>query len=247
MALYNSNGAPLIPGAFTTNMGSGAQYYLLVLPIYSSISDLSKMGWSNCDDQYWIVPGYKIEIYNNINYTGLIKTIDNTNGTLVKYEATSSANAASSYKLYYENNEITEKYTYTSVGLTTDAVQENTNSAINGAYLYKNMPIMPGSYLINSNGNGCMPIFWSISNFGSPSTGGYANANDIEDYAIVMPGYCLILYNGNDYLGNKAIVDNTSGTTILVSSAGWGANTRASCELFFNYIKILETAVSQSV
>lgn len=83
--------------------------------IYTSVSDISNVyvprivGYRDVDDYYAVMPGYKLIVYLDPNYTGTTYTIDNTNGTniLVKH-AGGNVNKMSSCKLYFRGTLLNE-------------------------------------------------------------------------------------------------------------------------------------------
>jgi hypothetical protein len=106
---------------------------------------------------------------------------------------------------------------------------------MSGAFNLQNFSIFPGAYFINSIGNGCMPVFWSIPNF----SGFLDDTGDREDCVIVMPGYKIILWFDLNYSGTKVVIDNTSNSYILVAQSatfgagGWSPNNISSCQLYY--------------
>ena len=75
--LYND--VPIIPGAYLVNGTNTTTNAMWQIPIFASISSLVGMGYQNVDDIYYVLPGYKIELYENADYNTLSKTINNTN------------------------------------------------------------------------------------------------------------------------------------------------------------------------
>lgn len=105
MALYKDNGFPAFPGAYIINGGGGSY------PIYKSTPNLSAVGSIGADDanDYLLVmPGYKILIYTNPNYSTNERTIDNTKSSNIYHVKTLSPllNVISSIKLFYGSTEI---------------------------------------------------------------------------------------------------------------------------------------------
>ena len=101
---YLYNNVPIIPGAYLVNAVAASENELYQLPIFGSVSNLTTMGFGNLDNIYYVLPGYKIEIYDSINYTGtLFITIDNTSGTKILYKTTPTGDRAESIKMYYKN------------------------------------------------------------------------------------------------------------------------------------------------
>jgi hypothetical protein len=253
---YSYNSVPIISGAYLVNGGNNTTNELYHLPIFGSISSVNDMGFGNEDNAYYVLPGYKLEIYPNANFGGtLSQTINNTTGTKIMYTNATSLNNCESLKMYYNNVEISNNYTYTlytdNSGSTT-TTPSTTNK--NGPYKLNNMPIFPGAYLIDGNntapgGFGSLPIFFSVSDL---STYPANETPDSEDSVLVMPGYKLILYENGNYnnptSGNYVAIDNTMGTTIIVGKsstfgAGWNNNTASSCKLFYNGNEVLSTDI----
>jgi hypothetical protein len=244
---YLYNDVPIIPGAYLVNGTTSSTNQLYQLPIFGTASNVSNMGFGNADDIYYVLPGYKLLIYSNIDFGGTLQTIDNTTGTKIMYKNASTANSCQSIKMYYNNDEILGKYTYTSYpsgsgSTTTTPISNN----INGPYKLLNMPIFPGAYLIDAGAIGTFPIFCSIS---SLVTYIDTQASDRDDAVLLMPGYKLILWNNANYGETSVAIDNTTGSTIIVglSSAfgggGWTANTTSSVQLFYNGNEVLQTDI----
>ena len=234
--LYNN--VPIIPGAYLVNGVYTSANAMWQIPIFSSVTDLSKMAYQDVDNIYYVLPGYKIETYDLANYVTLIGTIDNTNGTKIMYKPSPTrVDDAASLKLFYKGVEISNKYIYTIypavTGTPAATVPTSTNTI--GAYQTFGVSLFPGAYLINAGG-GSIPIFFSISDLPTflDLTG------DREDGVLVMPGYKIILYYNGSFGGSYVAIDNTIGTTIIVGQSnhtgtgGWDNNTISSCKLFFN-------------
>ena len=105
MALYKENGFPAFPGAYIIN-GLYGSY-----PIYKSTTNLGAVGSIGADDandSLLVMPGYKILIYTNPNYSTNERTIDNTNSSNIYHVKTLSPllNAITSIKLFYGSTEI---------------------------------------------------------------------------------------------------------------------------------------------
>jgi hypothetical protein len=116
MALYKDKGFPAFPGAYlinysTTNGGS--------FPIYKSTPDLgisfnstnfnTTVGASNKNDFFLVMPGYKLIIYTDANYSSNTSTFDNTSNSTIYHVTITSVtfkNLVKSVKLYYNNVEI---------------------------------------------------------------------------------------------------------------------------------------------
>jgi hypothetical protein len=87
-------------------------------PFIGTLNSISGSGSAttvniNDIDDYWtVMPGYKLEVYNNSFYETLILTGDNTSGTVPVNYTISSANQASSIKLYFNGTLIQKPVTY---------------------------------------------------------------------------------------------------------------------------------------
>jgi hypothetical protein len=107
----------LSPAAYVSNGGGGSY------PIFGSIPDFSTLFCDNIDDLYIVLPGYKLVIYLENNYTNVSAAMDNTTSAVIKYYTPNVANNASSCRLYY--NDITlgliEMTSITSSGIVTYA------------------------------------------------------------------------------------------------------------------------------
>jgi hypothetical protein len=253
--LYNN--VPIMPGAYLVNGITSIGNELWQLPIFGSIRNLTSMGFGNVDNIYYVLPGYKIELYRNAEYSALSQTIDNTNGTKIRYVqiVTPSPNPTgifgddcNSIKMFYKNVEIADKYTYTAYGNNSGSTTTTPRTTLtSGSHKLLNLSLFPGAYLINSAGVGCLSIFFSITRL----NGFIDGSADREDCVLVMPGYKLILYGENDWTGTYVAIDNTTGTTIIVGlsnsvqSGGWTANTIASCRLYFDGNEVTQASIAE--
>jgi hypothetical protein len=76
---YSYNSVPIISGAYLVNGANNTTNELYHLPIFGSISSVNDMGFGNEDNAYYVLPGYKLEIYPNTNFGGtLSQTINKT-------------------------------------------------------------------------------------------------------------------------------------------------------------------------
>ena len=259
-----------MPGAYLVN-GSLLNNFLMHLPIFGSVRNLTSMGFGNVDNFYYVMPGYKIELYRNVEYNALSQTIDNTNGTKIMYKQIVTPNPnptgifvndCNSIKMFYEGVEIANKYTYTIYGNDSGSTTTNpTTTLTSGSHKLLNLSLFPGAYIINSGSSGCMSIFFSISDFNTFSS----QSADREDCVLVMPGYKLILYSEINYnptagIGTYVAIDNTTGTTIIVGlsdgvqntdgttiTAGWSPNTMASCRLYFDGNEVTQASIANII
>lgn len=110
--MYNGNSTLLNTGyPFFTS-----QPNLAVLNA-TSISGSGAINIADIDDYWLIMPGYKIILYNDINYTGTTVTYDNTNGT-VPINYTPTANTVASFQLYFKDTLIVQPGITLSNGVT---------------------------------------------------------------------------------------------------------------------------------
>jgi hypothetical protein len=244
-----------MPGAYLVNGATDVNNFLMHLPIFGSIQYLNSMGFQDSDNIYYVMPGYRIELYSGTNYTGTFnQNIINTNGTKIRYVTASPADQCSSIKMFYKNVEIADKYTYTIYGNDSGSLTTIPRTTLtSGSYKLLNLSLFPGAYMINSGGSGCLPIFFSITQLN-----GFINQSaDREDCVLVMPGYKLILYGENTWTGTYVAIDNTTGTTIIVGlsdgvqntdgttiTAGWSPNTMASCRLYFDGNEVTQASIA---
>ena len=114
MSFLNGNKTPIGYGAIMYNGSAGAGIDMFY-PFFTSQADIGTLtaiahsgasgtiSISDIDDYWSVMPGYKLEVYNNPSYTTILLTGDNTNGTTPTSYKISTANAATSIKLYYKN------------------------------------------------------------------------------------------------------------------------------------------------
>ena len=104
-SLFNLKGNNCIAGAYLQNIGSGA------IPVYGSLRrmELVDTEYQDVVDSIFVVPGFKLTIYQNHDYGGSWMSVDNRDGKAVyiSHVGGSYYNSTSSVKLYdYNNNEI---------------------------------------------------------------------------------------------------------------------------------------------
>ena len=247
--LYNN--VPIMPGAYLVNSLPGINNALHQLPIFGSVSKLIKMGYERVDNMYYVMPGYKIELYRNQDYITNGPTINNTTGTKIMYVTIAPPDDCASIKMFYKDVEIADKYTYTVYGNNAGSLTTTpTTTLTSGSHKLLDLSLFPGAYMINAVGIGCMPIFFSITDLSTFS----ASAGDREDSVLVMPGYKIILYFNTGYnnptAGNHVAIDNTTGTTIIVGESGysgaggWTSNSISSCRLYFNGNEVTQASIA---
>ena len=85
-------------------------------------------------------------------------------------------------------------------------------------FTYKNCPVTPGAYMINSGG-GSFPIFCSIPNY---QTLGMTNGSSgCDNYYIIMPGYAIYVFTIANY-GNGSLTFykyNSNNYPIIVATS----------------------------
>ncbi len=102
--------APNSIGAFLVDGNVG------LFPILCSMPNMHLFGLGDRDDSYIVMPGYKIEVYTNYNFTNdsgqnnniPLTIIDNTDGFTTKHASVYSGkmNTGSSCKLFYLGSEV---------------------------------------------------------------------------------------------------------------------------------------------
>mgnify|MGYP003682010977 CR=1 FL=1 len=61
---------------------------------------------NDIDDVWFVLPGYKCEVYQHGGYGGIVSTYDNTYGTTVLVKKSSRSNDASSVKLFFKGTQL---------------------------------------------------------------------------------------------------------------------------------------------
>ena len=102
---------PAFPGVWFINF---QQFYF---PIFTSLSSYidsytnwinNNTGFNDLDNQYIVMTGFKLIVYQDINYGSSNTTFDNTDGNRPLYGDTSYMDRGSSCKLYFNGNLIDE-------------------------------------------------------------------------------------------------------------------------------------------
>jgi hypothetical protein len=116
MAFRDQNNIPIYPGAYfgnTGTLGDGGNASA-IFPIYGSIADYSRPYNSLVADNYYLVlPGFKLVVYSNTDYSSITITCDNTSGTQIKTFVPNSGDKVDkgkSCKLYYNGTELNSVY-----------------------------------------------------------------------------------------------------------------------------------------
>ena len=98
-------------GAIGVNSGNNNQNGS-VLSVFNSIPKLGDYSWNDSDDQWIVYPGYKLELYDGVDYQGTKAEISNYDGNSVKVKYMGEAgmgaglNSTASLKLYYKGKEV---------------------------------------------------------------------------------------------------------------------------------------------
>ncbi len=82
---------------FTSHSNLGA------LTSISSSGAAGTISIADVDDYWTVMPGYKIVLYNDINYTSTSYTSDNTTGVVPINYKISSPNTIASFQLFFNN------------------------------------------------------------------------------------------------------------------------------------------------
>lgn len=112
MSRYKLNGVNFMYGAIMYNNGTvtfntstragGSSSY----PFFTSRSDLSTISQQTIDDNWLVMPGFKLVVYTSTSFGGTSTTYDNTTGFRpVRYYASRNTN---SIRLYFNNVELSE-------------------------------------------------------------------------------------------------------------------------------------------
>ena len=102
----NNGGYPIpcFPGAYYVNSGSSSTGLEFAVPIYGSMN-FNSYNFENLDDYFWLLPGYKIEIFNSSST--LIFTFINTTNKITRNATFGTLpNNAYSCKLYYNTGSV---------------------------------------------------------------------------------------------------------------------------------------------
>lgn len=118
--IVNGSPIPAFPGAyvFTGNFSSGGG--AVAVPIYRSgnipINNSNYLFFGNKDHYVYVLPGYKIEIYQypdyDVNtqyaptYSTPAYTVDNRYGTEILFQKSEHPNIINSYKLFFKDSEL---------------------------------------------------------------------------------------------------------------------------------------------
>ena len=70
------------------------------------LTDGTSYSFNDIDDVWFVLPGFKLEVYQHGSYSGIMSTYDNTYGTTVLVKKSSRTNDASSIKLFYKGTQL---------------------------------------------------------------------------------------------------------------------------------------------
>jgi len=226
---------PMYPGAYMIFNNYG------LYPIYGNINDFSQAGMNNDDSFFYVMPGFKLEVYSGV-YTSSSSpslTIDNLTGTTIKYKAVSNDREASACRLYFGNNLLTDASTTTTRNTTTTTTYEppvipQIPSAL--PIKYKEFPSFPGAYFLD---DGSIPIFCCIKDFA------ILGSTNADNYWAIMPGFSLVTYYEINYAGTQCLYDNSIGTTIMFKPPN-SDNQVSSCRLYYGTASVKTNAITVS-
>ena len=106
--VYTASGVlcPTFPGAWMLNgTANTTNSAWSLFPIYGNITDYSTLQVQNRDTGYYVLPNFKLIVYNAVSYGGTATTIDNGAGFDACYNIlTTTAKTGKSCRLYYNNN-----------------------------------------------------------------------------------------------------------------------------------------------
>ena len=102
MSNFNVNNFPMVPGVyFNCNLSIPRHN---AFPLFGSIADFTTMLLNDSDDKYIILPGYKLELFVGVDYSGGSNgSFDNTYGTTLVLFAPTTEDVSSSCKIYFNN------------------------------------------------------------------------------------------------------------------------------------------------
>jgi hypothetical protein len=120
MSFLNYNRTPVTYGAIMYN-GSPGFGTSSCYPLFTSLANLAALtsisstgsgtiSIADIDDYWTVMPGYKIIVYADVNYTGtIVLTGDNTSGVApTTYTLSPNYNLASSVELYFKGTLIVQ-------------------------------------------------------------------------------------------------------------------------------------------
>ena len=70
------------------------------------LTDGTSYLFNDIDDAWFVLPGYKCEVYQHSNYGGIKSTYDNTYGTTVLVKKSSRTNDVTSIKLFFKGTQL---------------------------------------------------------------------------------------------------------------------------------------------
>lgn len=244
--------SPLFPGAyfFNLNLDSGDNDQNKVFPLYGCITNYGSFQISPfnppVEQRYLVLPNFQLLTYNE-SYTspnpptGSIGPYVNYSGTSYMYGLQGGADNDYSCTLGFNNSGSTVLGLMTKVTNSPDpswSAWSGFPSSYPGSFV--NCPIYyttPAGHIfpptpfawmfVQGGGNQTktLPIYGSISSYG------YFQMNNTVDAYLVLPGFCLITFNDDDWGGGSTIYNNISGSGYLYLTTD--SNNDSSCLLFY--------------
>jgi hypothetical protein len=111
--IYDFSGSPIFPASYLIFLYDGFDDTGKTFPIFFSIRDFNNFYMGGIGNKYFVLPGFKLVIYNNYNYTGSSNVFDNSSNRILIYSATFYAYSC---LLYRGNNLIVGPGTFTGTG-----------------------------------------------------------------------------------------------------------------------------------
>ncbi len=148
-----------------------------------STSGAGTISINDVDDYWTVMPGYKLEVYNNAFYGSLLLTGDNTNG-VVPINYVISANQASSIKLYFNNTLIDQPVTY--ANLSNGATLSNYANTYNVKYNSVNYLVY--EFYAGSTGTISFSGSSTVSNIQCLLIGGGGSGAHLQSYYVGVGG-----------------------------------------------------------
>ena len=99
-----------------------------------------------------------------------------------------------------------------------------------GPYTIKNIPAVPGAYLIATIYVAAFPIYSSISAYGGENVA--FGMQDLDDKYYIMPNFKLIVYVNSSYGNRRETFNNYGNTTIMVVTSS--TSNGSSCKLYYD-------------
>lgn len=111
--IYDFSGSPIFPASYLIYLYDGFDDTGKTFPIFFSIRDFNNFYMGGIGSKYFVLPGFKLVIYDNYNYTVSSNVFDNSSNRILLYSATFYAYSC---LLYRGNNLIVGPGTFTGTG-----------------------------------------------------------------------------------------------------------------------------------